>query len=157
MALLTTMKGLPLTYNRDLQEDKEGLFDTVDTLLATLEAMTGMISTLTIRADKAAQAIKQGCLLATDLADYLVKKGEPFRTAHDIVARLVSYAIGQGKTLEELSLEAYKQYSPRFGDDVYALTVESSLAARDNIGGTAPKQVEQALTNARKILEENLA
>ena len=155
MALLTTMKGLPLAYNRDLQEDKEGFFDTVDTLLATLEAMTGMISTIHIKADNATKAIKQGHLLATDLADYLVKKGEPFRIAHDIVARLVSYAIGQGKTLEELSLEAYKQFSPRFGDDVYAITVESSLAARDNIGGTAPKRVEQALANARKALEES--
>ena len=157
MALLTTMKGLPLAYNKDLQEDKEGFFDTVDTLLATLEVMAGMISTVHIKVDNTAQAIRQGYLLATDLADYLVKKGEPFRTAHDIVARLVSYAIGQGKTLEELSLEAYKQYSPRFGDDVYAITVESSLAARDNIGGTAPKRVAQALANARKALEESLS
>ena len=155
MALLTTMKGLPLAYNKDMQEDKEGFFDTVDTLLDTLEAMTGMISTVHIRAESAAKAIQQGYLLATDLAGYLVQKGEPFRTAHDIVARLVSYAIGQNKTLQELSLEAYKQFSPRFGDDVYAITVESSLAARDNIGGTAPKRVEQALADARKVLEDS--
>jgi argininosuccinate lyase len=155
IALLTTLKGLPLAYNKDLQEDKEGFFDTVDTLLASLEVMAGMISTANIKAEKATKAIQQGYLLATDLADYLVKKGEPFRTAHDIVARLVSYAVSQGKTLEELSLEAYKQYSPRFGDDVYAVTVESSLAARDNIGGTAPKRVEQALASARKTLEES--
>ena len=157
MALLTTMKGLPLAYNRDMQEDKEGFFDTVDTLLASLEVMTGMISTLTIRTDKAAQAIQQGYLLATDLTDYLVQKGEPFRTAHDIVARLVGYASSQDKTLDMLSLEAYKQFSPLFGEDVYSITVESSLAARDNIGGTAPKQVEQALANARKALEESQA
>ncbi len=155
MALLTTMKGLPMAYNRDIQEDKEGFFDTVDTLLATLEVMAGMISTVHIKADNATKAIQQGYLLATDLADYLVKKGEPFRTAYDIVARLVSYAVGQGKTLEELSLEAYKQFSPRFGDDVYSITVESSLAARDNIGGTAPKRVEQALVSARKAIEES--
>ena len=155
MALLTTMKGLPLTYNNDMQEDKEGFFDTVDTLLASLEIMTSMISTVNIKADNASGAIQRGYLLATDLADYLVKKGESFRTAHDIVARLISYAVGQGKTLEELSLEAYKQYSPRFGDDVYAITIESSLAARDNIGGTAPKRVTQALANARKVLEES--
>ena len=157
MALLTTMKGLPLAYNRDMQEDKEGFFDTVDTLLASLEVMTGMTSTLTIRTDKAAQAIQQGYLLATDLTDYLVQKGEPFRTAHDIVARLVGYASSQDKTLDMLSLEAYKQFSPLFGEDVYSITVESSLAARDNIGGTAPKQVEQALANARKALEESQA
>jgi argininosuccinate lyase len=155
MALLTTMKGLPLAYNKDMQEDKEGFFNTVDTLLASLEVMTGMVSTLAIRADKTAQAIHQGYLLATDLADYLVKKGEPFRTAHDIIARLVSYASSQDKTLDMLSLEAYKQFSPLFEEDVYSITIESSLAARDNIGGTAPKQVEQALANARKALEES--
>ncbi len=157
MALLTTMKGLPLAYNKDMQEDKEGFFDTADTLLASLEIMTGMISTVQIKAENTAQAIQQGYLLATDLADYLVKKGEPFRTAHDIVARLVSYASGQDKTLDMLSLEAYKQFSQLFEEDVYSITVESSLAARDNIGGTAPKRVEQALDNARKILEENPA
>jgi argininosuccinate lyase len=157
MALLTTMKGLPLAYNKDMQEDKEGFFDTVDTLLASLEVMTGMMSTASIKADKAVQAIQQGYLLATDLADYLVKKGEPFRTAHDIVARLVSYASSQDKTLNMLSLEAYKQYSPLFEEDVYSITVDSSLTARDNIGGTAPKQVEQALVNARKALEESPA
>jgi argininosuccinate lyase len=155
IALLTTLKGLPLAYNKDLQEDKEGFFDTVDTMLTTLEIMAGMIATVHVKADNTTRTIQQGYLLATDLADYLVDKGESFRTAHDIVARLVSYAISQGKTLEELSLEAYKQYSPRFGDDVYSITVESSLAARDNIGGTAPKRVERALANARKALEES--
>ncbi|HEY41681.1 MAG TPA: argininosuccinate lyase [Dehalococcoidia bacterium] len=157
MALLTTMKGLPLSYNRDMQEDKEGFFDTVDTLLASLEIMAGMMSTVHIKAENTAQAVQQGYLLATDLADYLVKKAEPFRNAHDIVARLVSYASGQDKTLDMLSLEAYKQFSPLFEEDVYSITVESSLAARDNIGGTAPKRVEQALANARKTLEESPA
>jgi len=155
MALLTTMKGLPLAYNKDMQEDKEGLFCTVDILLATLEAMAGMMATLRIKADNTAQATKQGYLLATDLADYLVKKGEPFRTAHDIVARIISYAVSQDKTLDMLSLEAYKQFSPRFDEDVYSITVESSLAARDNIGGTAPERVAQALADARKALEES--
>jgi len=155
MALLTTMKGLPLAYNKDFQEDKEGLFDTVDTLLATLEAMAGMVATLSIKADNTTQATKGGYLLATDLADYLVKKGESFRTAHDIVARIVGYTVSQDKTLDMISLEAYKQFSPRFDEDVYSITVESSLAARDNIGGTAPKQVAQALADARKTLEES--
>ncbi len=152
MAMLTTMKGLPLAYNRDMQEDKEGLFDTVDTLLSTLEVFAGMVNTLRVKVESTEQAVKQGYILATDLADYLVKKGEPFRTAHDIVARLVSYAIEQGKSFGELSLSEYKKFSPRFGDDVYLITVESSIAARDVFGGTAPKQVEQALASAKKLI-----
>ncbi|MFB0559021.1 MAG: argininosuccinate lyase [Dehalococcoidales bacterium] len=152
VALLTTMKALPLSYNRDMQEDKEGFFDTVDTLLATLEVFTGMVKTLRVKAENMEQAVKQGYILATDLADYLVRKGEPFRTAHDIVGRLVSYAMGKGKSFSELSLTEYKGFSPLFGEDVYSITVESSIAARDVAGGTAPKQVERALAAARKII-----
>ncbi len=152
MALLTTMKGLPLSYNRDMQEDKEGLFDAVDTLLSTLEVFTDMISTLQVKTENTELAVKYGYLLATDLADYLVRKGEPFRTAHDTVARLVSYAAGQGKSFSEISLSEYQRFSPRFGDDVYSITVESSIAARDVIGGTAPRQVEQALASARRMI-----
>ncbi len=152
MALLTTMKGLPLSYNRDMQEDKEGLFDTVDTLLSTLEVFTGMINTLRVKTENAKQAVKRGYLLATELADYLVRKGEPFRAAHDTVARLVRYAMEQGKSFNGLSLNEYKRFSPRFGEDVYSITVESSIAARDVIGGTAPKQVEQALASAKKMI-----
>ncbi len=154
MALLTTMKALPLAYNRDLQEDKEGFFDTVDTLLSTLEVFTGMVATLRIKAKNTVQAVKQGYILATDLADYLVKKGEAFRTAHEIVARLVSYAMGKGKSFSELSLAEYKDFSPLFGEDVYSITIESSIAARDVIGGTAPKRVARALANAKKIIEQ---
>ena len=150
IALLTTMKGLPLAYNRDMQEDKEGFFDTVDTLLSTLGVFTGMIKTLRVKAENTGQAVEQGYILATDLADYLVKKGEPFRTAHDIVGRLVSYAMEKGKSFSDLSLAEYKGFSPLFGEDVYSITVESSIAARDVIGGTAPMQVERALDNARK-------
>jgi argininosuccinate lyase len=150
MALLTTMKALPLAYNRDLQEDKEGFFDTVDTLLSTLEVFTGMVANLRVKAEDAEQAVKRGYLLATDLADYLVKKGEAFRMAHDVVARLVSYAMKKGKSFGELSLAEYKDFSPLFGEDVYSITVETSLAARDVIGGTAPKQVEKALAAAKK-------
>ena len=150
MALLTTMKGLPLAYNRDMQEDKEGFFDTVDTLLSTLGVFTGMVKTLRVKAENTEQAVKQGYILATDLADYLVKKGEPFRTAHDIVGRLVSYAVEKGKSFSDLSLAEYKGFSPLFGEDVYSITVDSSVAARDVIGGTAPRQVERALDNARK-------
>ena len=152
MALLTTMKGLPLAYNRDLQEDKEGLFDTVDTLLSTLEVLTGMVSTLHINAEKARQAVEKGYVLATDLADYLVKKGVAFRTAYDIVARLVGYAVEKGKSFAQLNLDEYRKFSELFDKDVYAITVESSLAVRDVIGGTAPKQVERALAAARGFI-----
>jgi argininosuccinate lyase len=155
MALLVTMKALPLAYNRDMQEDKEGLFDTVDTLLSTLEVFTGMIKTLRVKAENIEQAAKRGYILATDLADYLVKKGEAFRTAHDIVARLVSYAMEKGKSFTELSLSEYKGFSPLFGEDVYSITIEASIAARDVIGGTAPKQVARALAAAKKILGES--
>ena len=152
IALLTTMKGLPLAYNRDMQEDKEGFFDTVDTLLSTLGVFTGMVKTLRVKAENTEQAVKQGYILATDLADYLVKKGEPFRTAHDIVGRLVSYAMEKGKSFGNLSLAEYKGFSLLFGEDVYSITVESSVAARDVIGGTAPMQVERALATAKKLI-----
>jgi len=152
MALLTTLKGLPLAYNRDMQEDKEGFFDTVDTLLPTLEVFAGMVKTLKVNPENIERAAKRGYILATDLADYLVNKGEPFRTAHDIVARLVSYAMEKGKSFGQLSLDEYKGFSPLFGEDVYSITVESSVAARDVVGGTAPKQVEQALASAKKRL-----
>ena len=152
MALLTTMKALPLSYNRDMQEDKEGFFDTVDTLLSTLEVFAGMAKTLRVKAENTGRAVEQGYILATDLADYLVKKGEPFRTAHDIVARLVSYAMEKDKPFSELSLAEYRDFSPLFEEDVYSITMESSIAARNIIGGTAPKQVERALATAQKII-----
>ncbi|MBA7714895.1 Argininosuccinate lyase [subsurface metagenome] len=152
MALLTTMKALPLAYNRDMQEDKEGLFDTVDTLLSTLEVYAGMVKTVRVKAENTRRAVERGYILATDLADYLVKKGEAFRTAHDVVARLVSYAAGKGKSFAQLNLAEYKEFSGLFSEDVYSITVESSLAARDVIGGTAPKQVAKALTAARKLI-----
>jgi len=154
MALLTMMKALPLAYNRDLQEDKEGLFDTVDTLLTTLEVFAGLVATLRVKAENTGRAAARGYILATDLADYLVKKGEAFRTAHDIVARLVSYAAKKGKPFGELSLTEYKDFSPLFGEDVYAITVESSLASKDVIGGTAPKRVAQALAAAKKMMKQ---
>ena len=152
MGLLTVMKGLPLAYNRDMQEDKEGLFDTVDTLLSTLEVFTGLIKTLKVGAARMQQAMSGSYILATDLADYLVRKGLPFRQAHDIVGKLVRYAISKGKGFQELSLDEYRGFSPLFADDVYVITVESSVAARDVVGGTAPKQVAAALSRARKLV-----
>tara|TARA_B100000315_G_scaffold46868_1_gene41627 strand:+ start:269 stop:1651 length:1383 start_codon:yes stop_codon:yes gene_type:complete len=154
MALLTTMKALSLAYNRDMQEDKEGFFDTVDSLLSTIEIFIGMVSTLHVKADNMRRALEKGYTLATDLADYLVKKGEAFRSAHSIVGKLVNYAATEGKSLSELSLTEYKNFSPLFTKDVYSITVETSLAARNTIGGTAPERVKQALARAKKILSK---
>jgi argininosuccinate lyase len=152
MALLATMKALPLAYNRDLQEDKEGFFDVADTLLATLEVFTGLVASLRVKSENTERAAKRGYILATDLADYLVRKGAAFRTAHNAVAKLVNHAIAKGKSFSELSLSEYQEFSPLFEKDVYSITAESSLAARDVTGGTAPKRVARALAAARKTL-----
>ncbi len=152
MSLLTIMKGLPLSYNSDMQEDKESLFDCVDTLLSSLEVFTGMISTIKINAGKMGKAAGEGYILATDLADYLVRKGAAFRDAHGAVARLVAYAIEKSMNLEELGIDEYRGFSPLFDEDVKSITVESSLAARDNPGGTAPARVEKALKQARELI-----
>ncbi len=152
MSLLTIMKGLPLSYNSDMQEDKEGFFDCVDTLLSSLEVCTGMINTIKINSEKMGKAAGEGYILATDLADYLVKKGTAFRDAHGVVAKLVAYAVQQKKNLDELSIDEYKEYSPLFEDDVISISVESSLAARNNLGGTAPARVEKALEKARELI-----
>lgn len=154
MALLTTMKGLPLTYNRDLQEDKEGFFDCVDTLLTTLDVFAGMVETLKMKPKNTGAAAARGYILATDLADYLVKKGEPFRTAHGVVARLVSYAADNNKSLNELSLDEYRQFSPFFEEDARQIDVAASLKARNVTGGTAPEQVNRSLNAAKKMLED---
>jgi argininosuccinate lyase len=152
VALLTTMKALPLAYNRDLQEDKEGFFDTVDTLLSTLDVFSGMVRSLKVNAQNARAAVEKGYILATDLADYLVKKGQAFRAAHEAVARLVSYAIEQNKPFSELKLTEYKKFSKSFEKDVFSITIESSLAARDVTGGTAPRQVAKTLAAAKKAI-----
>jgi argininosuccinate lyase len=153
MGMLTTMKGLPLSYNRDLQEDKEGLFDTVDTLLSTLAVFAGMVKTLEVKAERTSQAASQGYILATDVADYLVKKGLPFRQAHSVVAKLVSYAVEKGKELHQLELGEYRQFSPLFDAGVLDVTVASSIKARNVVGGTAPEQVDAQLARARGLVK----
>ncbi len=153
VGLLTTMKGLPLTYNRDMQEDKEGLFDTVDTLLPTLQAAAGMVSTVEVQSDRMRAAALNSYALATDVADYLAAKGLPFREAHGVVARLSKHAVDVGKRLDELDLETYHRFSERFDDDVMDITIESSIGARDVIGGTAPGRVDAALEAAKAELE----
>ncbi len=151
-ALLTMMKGLPLAYNRDMQEDKAVLFEAVDILLPTLEVFAGMVRTLEVNAEATGVAVERGYILATDLADYLVKKGESFRTAHEIVGKLVSYALEKGKDFGQLDIKEYQQFSSHFGEDVLKITVASSLAARDVPGGTAPERVRQALAEARELI-----
>jgi argininosuccinate lyase len=153
MALLTTMKGLPLAYNRDMQEDKEGLFDTINTLLSTLEVFIEMLKTLRVKTEKTESAARQSYLLATDIADYLVKKGEPFRSAHEKTGQLVRYAIKKDKSLSELTLQEYQKFSSLFDQDVYNITVESSIAARDHTGGTAKSQVAKQIARAKEILK----
>ena len=153
VALLTLMKGQPLAYNKDNQEDKEPLFDTVDTLTASLAVFTEMLAGIEVKREAMREAARQGYATATDLADYLVKKGLPFREAHEAVAKAVRSAEALGKDLSELELSALRQFSALIDDDVYAaLTLEGSMAARDHIGGTAPKRVKAAIAKARKSL-----
>jgi argininosuccinate lyase len=153
VALLTLMKGQPLAYNKDNQEDKEPLFDAVDTLADTLRVFAGMLSGLTVDAAAMRRAAAEGFATATDLADYLVKKGLPFREAHEAVAQAVRFAAGEGKDLAQLPLDALRRFSPLIAEDVYAaLTLEGSLAARNHIGGTAPEQVRAAVARARAEL-----
>jgi argininosuccinate lyase len=153
VAVLTTMKGLPLTYNSDMQEDKEPLFDTVDTLEAIFRVLPAMLRTLTFREGRMREAAGAHYSTATDLADYLVRKGLPFREAHEVVGKTVRHGITTGKELGELSLEEFQRFSPLVGPDVHAaLTVESSLAARAVLGGTAPEAVERAIAAARAAI-----
>ena len=154
LAILTTMKALPLSYNRDLQEDKESLFDSVDTLLSTLDVFAGMVRTAMVKGDKTRRAAEEDHILATDLADYLVKKGVPFREAHSIVGGLVQHAIESEKSFKELGIDEYKSFSQYFDNDVYSITVDSSVKARNAVGGTAPEQVKRQLARARKIVED---
>ena len=153
MALLTLMKGQPLAYNKDNQEDKEPLFDTVDTLVATLRIFADMTTGIQVRADRMRQAAAEGFSTATDLADYLVRKGLPFRDAHELVALAVREASDTGVDLAGLGLARLKALSPLVGDDVLdTLTLEGSVSARNHIGGTAPEQVRAAIGRHRARL-----
>jgi argininosuccinate lyase len=153
IALLTLMKSQPLAYNKDNQEDKEPLFDTVDTLVQTLTIYADMMRGITVKPDAMRAAVQQGFATATDLADYLVKRGLPFRDAHEAVALAVRFAEGQGCDIGDLSLEQLRQFSPLIEQDVFeVLTLEGSLNARNHIGGTAPAQVRAAITRARSRL-----
>jgi len=153
VALLTTLKGLPLAYNSDMQEDKEPFFDSVDTLEAILGVLPPLLASLTFRTERMREAAGEHFATATDLADYLVRKGLPFREAHEIVGRVVLHASRSGQSLEGLSLEALRRFSPLIDADVReALGVEASLRARAVTGGTAPAAVARALVTARALI-----
>ena len=155
MGLITLMKGQPLAYNKDNQEDKEPLFDTVDTVIDTLRIFADMAGGITVKPEAMRAAALQGYATATDLADYLVKKGLPFRDAHEAVALAVRACVDAGCDLADLSLEQLRAFSPLTGEDVFeVLTLEGSVAARDHVGGTAPRQVREAIARVRTQLEK---
>ncbi|MEQ6378371.1 argininosuccinate lyase [Bacillaceae bacterium S4-13-56] len=142
MGLLTVLKGLPLAYNKDMQEDKEGMFDTVETLEGSLKLLAPMIETMTVNREVMRQAVNQDFSNATDIADYLVTKGLAFREAHEIIGKIVLYSIKNGKFLLDLTMEEYKQFSILFEEDIYkVLAPDNVVAARSSFGGTAQKQV----------------
>jgi argininosuccinate lyase len=153
VTLITLMKGLPLTYNRDLQEDKEPVFDAVDTVTASLAIMAELLENLSFKTDRMSAATRKGCMTATDLADYLVLKNVPFREAHGIVGRAVAYCLDKGCELPDLSISELAQFSEVIGKDVYeVLSIEGSVNSRISTGGTGIQRVEEALLAAEKQL-----
>jgi argininosuccinate lyase len=153
MGLLTVLKGLPLAYNKDMQEDKEGMFDTVETLEGSLQLLAPMIETMTVKKDRMRSAVNQDFSNATDIADYLVTKGIAFRDAHEVIGKIVLYAIGENKYLLDLTIQEYKSFSPLFEEDIFeVLSHEHVVAARKSYGGTAPIQVESQIKLAEKYL-----
>ncbi|MEJ2612421.1 MAG: argininosuccinate lyase [Candidatus Thiodiazotropha sp.] len=153
IALLTLMKSQPLAYNKDNQEDKEPLFDTVDNVKGSLKIFAAMIPAITCRKDVMRKAAMQGFATATDLADYLVRKGIPFRDAHEVVGKAVAFGVSEGRDLSEMSLAELQTFSAEIDQDVFkVLTLEGSVSARNHIGGTAPEQVRAAIIRARERL-----
>jgi argininosuccinate lyase len=149
------MKSQPLAYNKDNQEDKEPLFDTVDTVRDSLRAFADMIPAITPKKESMYEAAKRGFSTATDLADYLVVKGMPFRDAHEVVGKSVAYGIESDKDLSDMTLVELQVFSDTIESDVFdVLTLEGSVAARDHIGGTAPSQVRAAVVRAKTSLAE---
>ncbi len=152
ISLLVTMKGLPLAYNKDMQEDKEPLFDTVDTLKASLEVFSGMIKGLKINTKRIESSMSDGLILATDAADYLLQKGVPFRTSHEIVGRIVSYCLKEKKALTSLTLSEWKRFSPDFKEDILNFaSLEKAVERRNHIGGTAKKQVLKRIREIEQV------
>jgi argininosuccinate lyase len=155
LALLTTMKGLPLSYNRDLQEDKQGFLDSFMTLSTTLQVFAQLLPATTFKADRMRRAATANYALATDLADYLAKKGVPFREAHETVGRLVRYAEQSERELDQLTLDEYRQFSDRFDEDILGFNALTAVSARDVYGGTAPRRVLEQIDEAGERLTES--
>lgn len=155
LSMLTTMKGLPLTYNRDMQEDKEPVFDTIDTVSMSLRVITEMLPEIKFNKERMKEACGSGYTTATDIAEYLVKKGVPFRNAHEITGKIVLYCIEKGKNLNELSIKELKKFSPKIEKDLYAiLTPEGSIEAKSSYGSTSKKSVKEQIRMLRKRLKE---
>ncbi|MCK8824951.1 argininosuccinate lyase [Fuchsiella alkaliacetigena] len=153
MQLLTVMKGLPLAYNKDMQEDKEGLFDTVDTLKGALELFSRMLAKTTFNQQRLESTAEEGFTNATDVADYLVEKGLPFREAHEVVGKTVLYCIEENKKLRDLTMEEWDKFSAVFDEDIYAkITIESSVDARSSVGGPAKKEVLRVIEQEKTKL-----
>lgn len=153
IGLLTVMKGLPLAYDKDMQEDKEGVFDALDTLYFALDIYAGMISTMTVNGDHTRQVLESDFSNATDMADYLAKKGLPFRQAHAVVGNAVHYCIEHHKVLLDLSMEEFRSMSPLFEEDIKeALSIENCVKNRESYGGTGPKSVERQQTHAGNMI-----
>lgn len=155
MGLLTTMKGIPLAYNKDMQEDKEPIFDCIDTVKLCLPVFCDMLSTMTVNRENMLKGSKGGFTNATDVADYLVKKGLPFREAHAVVGHMVARALDEGKSLDEFSLDEFKEFSPNIENDIYdAISMETCVNDRKIIGGPAKETVERAIAEAEKFLAQ---
>lgn len=153
IGLLTVMKGLPLAYDKDMQEDKEGVFDAIDTLYFALDIYAGMISTMTVNGEHTRAVLESDFSNATDMADYLAKKGLPFRQAHAVVGNAVHYCIEHHKVLLDLSMEEFRSMSPLFEEDIKeALSIENCVKNRESYGGTGPKSVERQQTHAEKVI-----
>ncbi len=154
LALLTIIKGLPLTYNKDMQEDKEAVFDTADTVRASLDVTATVLRNVRLREARARDAAAVGYMNATELADYLVRRGQPFREAHEAAGRMVLHALSKGLELHELELEELQEFSPLVSEDVYeALSLEQTLATKSQAGGTSPERVRESLAAARASLD----
>ena len=155
VSILTTMKGLPLAYNKDMQEDKELTFDAIDTVKGCLALFTGMVDTMSFRKDVMADSAKNGFTNATDAADYLVNHGVPFRDAHGIVGRLVLTCIDKGISLDELSLAEYKEISPVFEEDIYeAISLKTCVEKRNTIGAPGQEAMQKVIEINRAFLDE---
>ncbi len=154
MGLLTTMKGIPLAYNKDMQEDKEPIFDAIDTVKLCLPVFCDMIATMTVKKDNMLKGSKGGFTNATDAADYLVKKGLPFREAHAVIGRMVFYSIEHNKALDDLTMAEFKEFSDIIDEDIYeAISMETCVNDRNVIGGPAKETVEKAIAAAREFLK----